>query len=92
MATVERLTEQYSALISGHLFANQVKMMAVIYMNIQQSALENITTEANGNQEKIITELFRIWNYKTSATVQVRVFPIIILSSYYHPRTKYEGR
>ena len=71
MATEDRLTDQYNAWIARHLSANQVKMMAVIYMKIEQSTLENITSEANGDQEDLIRKLFRKWRNMTNATVQV---------------------
>ena len=71
MATEDRLTDQYNAWIARHLSANQLKTMAVIYMKIEQSTLENITSEANGDQEDLIRQLFRIWRNMTNATVQV---------------------
>ena len=71
MATEKKLTDQHSAWIASDLSANQAKMMAVIYMKMSQSDLDNFTSVANGDQEEIIRLLFRKWRNITNATLQV---------------------
>ena len=67
----EKLTDQLFASKARNFDANQVKMLAVVFMEIQSSIVSNKTTDARGDSEKLARDLFRLWRNRTEATVQV---------------------
>ena len=67
----ELLTDQLFASTAKDFDANQVKMIAVVFMQIPSSSVANITSDARDNSEKVARDLFRTWRNRNEPTVQV---------------------
>ena len=65
------ITDQLIATSALYFDANQVKMVAVLFLGEPSTRVANMTDEARGDSQTVIRELLMSWRNKKSPTVQV---------------------